>query len=135
MSSKRRTQKTSEPSPAAARGRLCELVMREALQEALQCDAALQAGQGEACALVDAQAEGEVFVGAAAEHQFAWTLENSWVAVGGADAQGHQCAGFVMLAAQREVLRGAAVTELIARFEAQQFIYGDVPVRMGKLCF
>jgi hypothetical protein len=80
-----------------------------------------------------------VFVGAAAEHQFARTLEDGGVTVGGTDAQGDECACWVAVASELEVLRGAAVAELVARLEAQEFIDGQIPVSgcicMRKACF
>jgi hypothetical protein len=68
-----------------------------------------------------------VFVGVSGEGEFAGALEDGGVAVGGADAQGEQGACGVGLAAEGELFCGAAVAQLVAGFEAQEFVDGEVP--------
>jgi hypothetical protein len=76
---------------------------------------------------VDAEAEGEVFVWSSGQVQLVGVFKDSAVTVGCADAEGEQGACGVGLAGKLEFLGGSAVAELVAGFEAEEFVDGGVP--------
>jgi hypothetical protein len=112
----------AKPDAPGSDRRSREPVAGKPLEEAGQCNAALQPGERHADALMRALREGQVPVGLAGEIEAVGLGELLGVAIAGTDAQGDAAAGGQVMTAERHPHRGHPVAELVGAFEAQEFL-------------
>ena len=80
----------------------------EAMEEGVEGDAAFEAGEGSTETVMDAVAEGEVFVGCTLDVEAIGLVEVSVVAVGGGEGDADDVAALNMVALEGDIATGPA---------------------------